>query len=83
MMKTTDEAPLCTICWEPMDLGERGLALKVVPMKFTESEKSGRIRSEEMEFNLDGKLSGYDHLLWHYRCIVDLLNDPSVVGKTY
>jgi hypothetical protein len=80
-MKTLDDLPLCTICWEPLDLDD--FSLKVTPVRFKQSEKSGRLRPEEMEFNLKGKLAGHDELHWHYRCIVDLLNDPSVVGKTY
>lgn len=82
-MKTMDRAPLCNICWEPVEVGRRSFTLKVTPVRFTESEKSGRIRSEEMEFDLDGDLDGHEYLLWHYDCLVDLLNDPSVVGRTY
>ena len=83
-VNTSDDAPLCAICWRPVEVGGReGFVLKVVPIRHHVSEQSGRVVEEEMDFNLAGKLEGMDNLLWHYECLVDLLLDPSVVGRTY
>ena len=77
-----DKPPLCTICWEVMDEDEE-FFLQVTPVQLERSRKSGRVRVGELEFALPGNLAGHDQLYWHYECLVELLQDPSVVGKTY
>ena len=79
---TLTKKPLCNICGRQIDPGVDGdnVILKCNPIFLEESEKSKRLRVVEGEFNLTGPLEGCEYLLWHWECIIDALNDTTVLG---
>ena len=84
-MKTLERAPTCNICGNDFEADDPDEVIVCVkPMYLETSKKSGRLRMIELEFNFkQPDLEGYDYLLWHYKCLVEELGDPAVIGYAY
>ena len=77
--------PRCNICREGFKADDPDeVIIRVRPYLLETSAKSGRKRFVEQDFRIKvNELDGCDYLVWHLRCLVDELQDPSIVGWTY
>ena len=84
-ISTREAPPCCDICGRPFKADDEDDVILIVrPALLETSRKSGRLRMVECDFNIKGGgLDGVDFLRWHFLCLVEQLQDSTLIGYYY